>query len=483
MLQKATPWLAVRLTSSNPVEAAVREEQLCAVLRAIQRTVAIPILLLPLVLFDLRWTTFTHLLPWLVPIIVAFAWMTYGSGKLLTARADNTDAAAMTLSVVVFCVPFFALWPTMTLWVQVPGNVANQVFLSLFLFGSMAATVLFTHYARHVLLASLAAYVPLIAMLQSHAPETLGAIPAALILLAGGLVVALAIHSEASFTQLAARSIEKEALASKLVSMAEELEHARDQAEEASRLKSTFLANMSHELRTPLNAIIGFSEIIRNQMFGRVEQVKYLEYAEDIHRSGQHLLNLINSLLDLAKIEAGKRELQDRELDLEAVAAHALRLVHLQARKGGVSLSQDLEKGFALLGDERAITQMLINLVSNSVKFTPPGGEVSLFSQVTDARLLLGVKDTGTGMAPEEVQRALEPFVQIAHHATVEGWGAGLGLPLVKAMIELHGGSFYIESHPGVGTCAWAEFPVERTIKRAQEEAALLPQTFAVMGR
>jgi signal transduction histidine kinase len=407
--------------------------------------------------------------------------MTYGCGKLLAGPIDSTDAAAMTFRVLVFCVPFFALWPTMTVWVQVAGNVANQVFLSLFLFGSMAATVLFTHYARHVLLASVAAYIPLIAILQSHAPERLGIIPAALLFLAGGLVVALAIHSEASFTQLAARSIEKEALASKLASMAEELEYARDQAEEASQLKSTFLANMSHELRTPLNAIIGFSEIIRNQMFGRLEQVKYLEYAEDIHRSGQHLLNLINSLLDLAKIEAGKKELQDRELDMEAVAAQALRLVHLQARKGGVSLSQDLEKGFALLGDEHAITQMLINLVSNSVKFTPPGGEVTLFSQVTDDRFLLGVKDTGTGMAPEEVQRALEPFVQIAHHATVDGWGAGLGLPLVKAIIELHGGSFYIESHPGVGTCAWAEFPPERTIKRSQDGPTSLPRSFAVI--
>jgi signal transduction histidine kinase len=266
---------------------------------------------------------------------------------------------------------------------------------------------------------------------------------------------------------------EKENLAQELSRTAEELSQARDFAQHASQAKSEFLANMSHELRTPLNAIIGFSDMVKNEMLGPVSPPKYADYVGDIHKSGLHLLNLINNLLDLAKIEAGKQDLHDVEISLDQVAANALRFVENQARKGGVSLHTEIDTTMGLFADERAITQVLTNLLSNAIKFTLPGGTASVFAhQVDGGRLALGVKDTGIGMDPDEVRRALEPFVQIAHVTTVEGWGSGLGVPLVKALVEIHGGTFHIESHRGIGTCAWGEFPATRTIAQPQVSLA-----------
>jgi len=262
-------------------------------------------------------------------------------------------------------------------------------------------------------------------------------------------------------------------MASELTHTAAELRMARDMAQEASESKSKFLAHMSHELRTPLNAIIGFSDVIRNAMFGPVSPPKYGVYIEDIHRSGLHLLNLINNLLDLAKIEAGRHELQESEIDLQTVSTGTLRLVQMQARQNGIALLTEIEPQLKLRADERAVTQILTNLLSNAVKFTQRGGEVTIFAhEIAGGAIALGVKDTGEGMEPEDVQRALQPFVQVSHFATVEGWGSGLGLPLVKALTELHGANFHIESHRGIGTCAWSEFPAGRSV-----HAPSLPQT------
>jgi signal transduction histidine kinase len=269
------------------------------------------------------------------------------------------------------------------------------------------------------------------------------------------------------------RRFEKEALAAELADAAEQLAGARDYAQKASKAKSEFLANMSHELRTPLNAIVGFSDIVRNQLLGPMRPAKYAEYVDDIHKSGLHLLDLINNLLDLAKIEAGKHDFHDTEIDLGRLTENALRFVEMQARKGAVSLRTEIDPAIGLVGDERALTQVLTNLLSNAVKFTGPGGSVTAFAhEVSGGGVALGVKDTGIGMEPEDIQRVLEPFVQVAHITTVEGWGSGLGVPLVKALVEIHEGAFYIESHRGIGTCAWGEFPASRAVRSMAPPAA-----------
>lgn len=231
------------------------------------------------------------------------------------------------------------------------------------------------------------------------------------------------------------------------------LEQARNEALEASRAKSDFLAHVSHELRTPLNAVIGYSDAMLQQLFGPLGSPRYSEYCRHIHDSGRHLLALINDLLDLSKVEAGQLELHPERLDLAAVARAALDLVEGLAETQRVPVSLEVRAPLApFRGDERAVKQILVNLLSNAVKFTPPPGRVqlTLSADVAGARLL--VEDGGIGMTAEEIEIALLPFRQVDTPLSRRIEGTGLGLPLVKALTEAHGGSLSIESRPGQGT-------------------------------
>ena len=237
-------------------------------------------------------------------------------------------------------------------------------------------------------------------------------------------------------------------------------------AEAANRAKSQFLANMSHELRTPLNAIIGFSEVLAGELFGPIGQSRYGEYARDILASGKHLLDVINDILDVSKIDAGKFELAESELDLAQVADAALLLVRGRAAEKELSIGLEVAAAMPRLkGDERALKQVLINLLSNAIKFTPAGGRVSLTVDLTeDGRITLAVRDSGIGMAAHDIPRALEPFQQLDSGLDRRHEGTGLGLPLCKRLVELHGGEFRLQSELGVGTSAIMVFPAARTL-------------------
>jgi cell cycle sensor histidine kinase DivJ len=228
------------------------------------------------------------------------------------------------------------------------------------------------------------------------------------------------------------------------------LAQARDAALAASREKSRFLATMSHELRTPLNAIIGFSEVMALAMFGPLSP-RYREYAGLIQDSGQHLLDLINGLLDMSKIEAGKFELHEELFALDEVADSAARFVGLAAERTGVTLSVAVASGARrIFADRRAVKQILVNLLSNAVKFTPPGGSVTLTAAAEGKAVLLAVADTGTGIAAADLERLGRPFEQTQGAQGKEG--TGLGLALVKALAALHGGEARIVSMLGEGT-------------------------------
>ena len=259
-----------------------------------------------------------------------------------------------------------------------------------------------------------------------------------------------------------------------LVTLCEDLATARDAAIYASHAKSEFLAHMSHEIRTPLNAILGFSEVMENEILGPVTPPKYREYAGDIHKSGAHLLDLINDILDLAKIEAGKLELQDGEVDVSHAIEASLRFVKERANNAGVSLKTDIETGLPMLrADERMTKQMLINLLTNAVKFTANRGEVTVLANLDPhGGLRLSVRDTGAGIAAGDIPKVLESYGQADNSRAGVTEGTGLGLPLVKTMIEMHGGTLRIESEINAGTTVTINFPSDRTANDRAERVA-----------
>ena len=238
---------------------------------------------------------------------------------------------------------------------------------------------------------------------------------------------------------------------------------ARSQAEMANRSKSDFLANMSHELRTPLNAIIGFSEIISNELFGPIVNEKYLEYIIDIHNSSLHLLSIINDVLDMSKIEAGKLELSKEALNIQSVISDVVRMMHERAQSRGIELiTQLLDEEVDVWADERAMKQIFLNLLSNAIKFSKAGGKVYVRVGADQPNLaVVEFEDYGIGMNEEEQERALQPFGQAKPATTRNYGGTGLGLPITKGLVEAHGGKLAIKSRAGSGTIVRVVLPTE----------------------
>jgi signal transduction histidine kinase len=234
--------------------------------------------------------------------------------------------------------------------------------------------------------------------------------------------------------------------------MNQELERLYKQLDAANRHKSEFLANMSHELRTPLNAIIGFSEVLKERMFGALNE-KQTEYVADIHASGRHLLSLINDILDLSKVEAGRMELALAPFDLPSAISDAFTLVHERAARHDIALEIEIDARLGrFTGDERKFKQILMNLLSNALKFTPAGGRVSLMAAPLDDGIEVSVADTGIGIAPEDQELIFEEFRQVQSDEASRREGTGLGLALTRRLVELHGGHIQVQSELGKGS-------------------------------
>jgi len=241
-----------------------------------------------------------------------------------------------------------------------------------------------------------------------------------------------------------------------------EIQEKSAQLEVANKHKSDFLANMSHELRTPLNAIIGFSEVLSEKMFGELNE-KQADYMKDIHESGKHLLSLINDILDLSKIEAGRMDLEISSFDLPSALSNAMTLVRERAQRHGIKLGLEVDKRLGeFQADERKFKQIVLNLLSNAVKFTHDGGRVDVSAKSFDGKIEIAVRDTGIGIAPEDQKTVFEEFKQVGRDYTRKAEGTGLGLALTKRFVELHGGEIRLESAPGKGSTFTFTLPVRQ---------------------
>ncbi len=267
---------------------------------------------------------------------------------------------------------------------------------------------------------------------------------------------------------------EKDALIAELGTAKANSDEARRKAEEANLAKSRFLATMSHELRTPLNAILGFSEVMKNEVFGTHANAAYKEYSGDIHGSGQHLLNLINEILDLSRIEAGKYELNEEALSLAGIADDGIHMLNLRAKAKGQTIRQAFEPDLPKIwADERAIRQVVLNILSNAIKFTPQGGEISVkVGWTATGGQYVSVSDTGPGIPEDEIPVVLQSFGRGSLAIKTAEQGSGLGLPIVKGLIDLHNGGFSLKSRPRAGTEVTITLPAERVM----DTLAALPQ-------
>ncbi len=400
----------------------------------------------------LLWSGFAVMLVWYVALLASIAVVFLTNEAFIKSDAKPDELGRWTLKICASLVANFVALPAIVPLLWVPGDVPNNLLLTIVMLISISMSAVQYAAWLPIAFASILKFLPLLMLYPVTEFASLPWITPALYLvfICVNCGIAMGVHRAARNTVFLQLRNEE---------LLEEVAAARKRAERANETKSVFLASMSHELRTPLNGIMGFSEMIAHGA------PKYLEYATRIHDSGKHLLSLINDILDLAKIEAGKREFQECELDVATLAAEAVTFVERQAEAAGVTLRVEAVGHPILIADRRAILQILANLLSNAIKFTPPGGKVSVFARLTHQNFLLGVEDTGCGMTADELNKAVEPYGQTSvDKMTVEGRGTGLGLPIAKALIESHMGLFRIESTPGVGTKVWGEFAQNRIV-------------------
>jgi len=313
--------------------------------------------------------------------------------------------------------------------------------------------------------------VPMPESLDAPRLIAMGVAAATLIIVAIGLAGAvidrgLAKRNEAEAVRLRAYVAQLESTQKELENTTFELKRALTHADAANSAKSRFLATMSHELRTPLNAIIGFSELLASEVYGKLGDSHYRDYAQDIHDSGKHLLGLINDVLDISKLDAVTIETYREPTDLPDLLRKAVQMMQPQAERAGVTLVEAYDTTLpAMRTDERRLRQVLLNLISNAIKFTGKNGTVTISSYRQGAGLAISVSDTGIGIAPDDIPKAMENFGQVESGWSRNYEGSGLGLPLSKRLVELLGGSFVLESKLGVGTHVIVSFPPDRLLQ------------------
>ncbi|GEM_PF-1275275 len=459
----------------DPQLAKLRFEQLrMAAKNMAPATYTLPAMGIVMAFLFSTWSDDASVFLWLGSVFASVWYM--GREASLTVGADEDEPGSLrrwTLRLVLAYGLVTVCWSLMGVWFWVPGDHLNHILMLLFMCASVAATAALTAPSPAVCTVAMGWYALIFGMLPSSETDPLYNW---LIVLALGYTTFMAGVARSVYKATAdalALQEDKNELIDQLQRAKNESDGARLRAEAASRAKSDFLANMSHELRTPLNAILGFSEVMKDELLGPIGSATYKGYAADIHTSGAHLLKLINDVLDLSRIEAGRHTLSNSELNLSEIASDVMTFFALSAQQGGITLTVDVPEGLGLVGDERGIKQVLINLVANAVKFTPNGGSITISAAVNErACISISVRDTGCGIDQQQVLHVFETFGQGRHDIAARDKGTGLGLPIVKGIIEAHGGTVRLDSKVGEGTMFTATFPAVRTVSRVAPVAA-----------
>ncbi|MCA0400540.1 MAG: sensor histidine kinase [Proteobacteria bacterium] len=415
---------------------------------------------------SLTWTHPTRAFIWLALALAALGVQMMVCKDFLALDYSTADLSKWVKRLIATELLFVASWASLPMIVSIPEGEVIRVFLlfAVMVIGAVSAVLAHTlPNAVYIAAAPIAGVIIQLVVDRQHSERWM---IAALCFTALLLFVGLAnrLYST-SLENLRARA-EKDDLFAEVQHANDRLQEATRRAEEANAAKSRFLATMSHELRTPLNAILGFSEVIKNELFGPVGNEQYKSYIEDIHRSGEHLLALINEVLDLSRIEAGKHELLEEAIDLASVVDDSLRLLEIRAANRGLKLHSILtEQMPRLWADERAVRQITLNLISNAIKFTHQGAEILVkVGWTASGGQYISVKDNGPGIPENEIDTVLSTFGRGSRAIKNADQGSGLGLPIVKSLIELHGGALMLRSRLREGTEAIVMFPPTRVI-------------------
>ena len=417
-----------------------------------------------------RWISLPVLALWLAMVVVGGSYLGVVAYTFLARDAERLARRNWTLHASIGYALFSASWASLAFLFWRHGDDLNQMLILLVIACTLAGNAALVGASKPL---TVIGYTILGFALVIDPLREGGIVYYCLAALAFGYVCYLSFMSrQIYFTahdMLLLRD-EKNGLIEALARSKEESDFARERAEAASRAKSEFLANMSHELRTPLNAILGFSEMIFSNALA-TNPAKYKEYAKLVHESGNHLLALVNDILDLAKIESGKFELRESDIDIGVLAGETVVLLADQAAVAQLNLLAEVEPGLPLLrADGRALRQILINLLSNAIKYTPSGGEVAVFARLAESgEIMLGVRDTGIGIDPRDQLRVFSSFGQGRHDVATGDKGTGLGLSIVKGLCEAHGGKVTLASELGQGTCVTIALPAARLRPRLKQ--------------
>jgi len=417
-----------------------------------------------------RWISLPVLALWLAMVVVGGSYLGVVAYTFLARDAERLARRNWTLHASIGYALFSASWASLAFLFWRHGDDLNQMLILLVIACTLAGNAALVGASKPL---TVIGYTILGFALVIDPLREGGIVYYCLAALAFGYVCYLSFMSrQIYFTahdMLLLRD-DKNGLIEALARSKEESDFARERAEAASRAKSEFLANMSHELRTPLNAILGFSEMIFSNALA-TNPAKYKEYAKLVHESGNHLLALVNDILDLAKIESGKFELRESDIDIGVLAGETVVLLADQAAVAQLNLLAEVEPGLPLLrADGRALRQILINLLSNAIKYTPSGGEVAVFARLAESgEIMLGVRDTGIGIDPRDQLRVFSSFGQGRHDVATGDKGTGLGLSIVKGLCEAHGGKVTLASELGQGTCVTIALPAARLRPRLKQ--------------